>query len=78
MEIEEMQRVLAVQGIKIPHFAYEFSIPEGCHRLSEITEDTFLFPLHVLEARFHLPLHPFFCNLLNDYKIAPGQLLGFS
>ncbi|KAK5846379.1 hypothetical protein PVK06_002665 [Gossypium arboreum] len=46
-------------------------------QLSEIIEDSFLLPPHVLEARFHLPLHPFFYSLLNDYKITPGQILGF-
>lgn len=77
-KIKEMQRVLAVCGIKIPHFAYEFSILEGSYGMSEVTKDSFLLPLHAFKAGFHLPLHHFFCNLLKDYKVAPCQLLGFS
>ncbi|KAH1073490.1 hypothetical protein J1N35_025818 [Gossypium stocksii] len=50
---------------------------EGSNRLSKVIEDSFLFPLHALEARFHLLVYPLFYNFLNEYKIAPGQLLGF-
>ncbi|KAH1082534.1 hypothetical protein J1N35_022295 [Gossypium stocksii] len=50
---KELQRVLAVQGIKLPNFTYEFSIPEGSHWLCETIEDNFLLPIHVLEAGFN-------------------------
>ncbi|KAK5785123.1 hypothetical protein PVK06_039673 [Gossypium arboreum] len=70
--LEELQRVLAIRGIKLPNFEYEFSIQEWSHRLCKITEDRFFLPIHVPEARFHLPLHYFFCSLLKDYNIASG------
>ncbi|KAH1091966.1 hypothetical protein J1N35_019223 [Gossypium stocksii] len=61
-----MELVLAARGIKLPHFAYEFSIPRGSHQVCETTDDCFLLPLHALETEFHLPLHHFFYRLLND------------
>lgn len=74
---KELERALAVWGIKLPQFVYEFFITEGEHLLCEAIENNFLLPLHALEARFHLPLHSFSCSLLNDYCIAAGQLSGF-
>ncbi|PPS02679.1 hypothetical protein GOBAR_AA17988 [Gossypium barbadense] len=61
-----------MRGIKLPNFAYEFSIPERSHRLCKTTERSFLLPLHALDTGFHLPLHPFFYNLLKEYGIAPS------
>ncbi|KAK5811636.1 hypothetical protein PVK06_026988 [Gossypium arboreum] len=75
---KELQKVLGVQGIKLPNFIYKFSILERSHRLCGTSEDSFLLSIHALEAGFHLPLHHFFCSLLKDYKIALGQLSGFS
>ncbi|PPR84040.1 hypothetical protein GOBAR_AA36660 [Gossypium barbadense] len=49
----------------------------GTRRLSD-TEGGFLLSLHVLEAEFHLPLYLFFCIVLQEYRITPGQLVGFS
>lgn len=74
---EETSLHLAVRGIQLPNFAYEFSTVEGVKRLSD-TDDGFLLPLHALEASFHLPLHPFFYHLFEEYGIALGQLSGFS
>ncbi|MBA0751926.1 hypothetical protein Gogos_000814 [Gossypium gossypioides] len=48
---KEMRRSLRVWGIEIPHFAYEFSIPEGEQSLSDTSDGGFLLPLHILEAR---------------------------
>ncbi|KAK5846120.1 hypothetical protein PVK06_002391 [Gossypium arboreum] len=75
---EELKWVLPIWGIKLSNFEYEFFFSEGSHRLYETTRDSFLFSLYALEASFHLPLHLFFCSLLNDYNITPDQLLGFS
>ncbi|KAK5825739.1 hypothetical protein PVK06_020603 [Gossypium arboreum] len=38
--------------------------------------DGFIFPQYLLEASFYLPLHRFFCRVLNIYAIAYGQLNG--
>lgn len=87
-----MNRALTVQEIQISNFTYDFSIPEGSNCLSDTNNSSFLLPLHVIEASFHLPLHPFFYieasfhlslhpffyHLLDEYKIASGQLSGFS
>lgn len=67
-----------MRGMKLFNFMYEFFLQEGPHRLYETTDDSFLLLMHVLEVGFHLSLHPFFYNVLNDYNIAPGQLSGFS
>ncbi|PPR97562.1 hypothetical protein GOBAR_AA23105 [Gossypium barbadense] len=60
----EMERALTVRGIKLLYFAYEFFIPSRSHCVCEAMKDSFLLPLHILEAGFHLPLHSFLCNLL--------------
>ncbi|KAH1130229.1 hypothetical protein J1N35_001607 [Gossypium stocksii] len=73
-----MRQGLRVRKIKIPHFAYEFSIPRREHSLSNTSNGGFLLLLHALEVGSHLPLHPFFCSLLHEYGIALGQLCGFS
>ncbi|KAH1096889.1 hypothetical protein J1N35_013810 [Gossypium stocksii] len=74
---EEISHHLAIQGIQLPNFAYEFSIVEGVQKLNDI-DGGFLVPLHVLEASFHRPFHQFFYHLLKEYEIAPRQLSGFS
>ncbi|PPD83852.1 hypothetical protein GOBAR_DD19198 [Gossypium barbadense] len=71
---KKMERALAMWGIKPPHFAYEFSILSRSHRVCEATDDSFLLPLHDIEARFHLPLHLFFCNLFKDYRCQRGEV----
>lgn len=48
----------------------------GSHRLSDTSDDGFLLTLYALEARFHLPLHPFFCNLLREYQIGLVNFVG--
>lgn len=50
----------------------------GSHRLCEAIDDSFLLPLHTLKVGFYLPLHHFFCTLLNDYGVALVQLSGFT
>ncbi|KAH1031705.1 hypothetical protein J1N35_043879 [Gossypium stocksii] len=74
---EDMRWSLCARGIKILHFAYEFSIPKGNHSLNDTSDGDFLLPFHTLEAGFHLPLHLFFCSLLREYEIASRQLCGF-
>lgn len=76
-KMKDMFRALEVRGIKIPNFVYDFSIPMSLHRLSNTSDNNFLLPFHVIKVGFHLPLHHFFCHLLEDYGIAPGQLSGF-
>ncbi|KAH1107339.1 hypothetical protein J1N35_011107 [Gossypium stocksii] len=49
---EEIEWVLSMPRIKLSNFAYELSLPKGSHRLCETIEDSFLLPLHALEARF--------------------------
>ncbi|PPS03329.1 hypothetical protein GOBAR_AA17326 [Gossypium barbadense] len=71
---EEIKRALILRVIQLPNFTYEFSIPSRLHRVCEAMEDSFFLPLHVLKVGFHLPLHSFFCNLLNNYRLALGQL----
>lgn len=73
---DEMSWHLAVWGIQLPNFAYEFSIVEGARRLSDIKEG-FLLHLHVLDAGFHLPFHPFFYHLLEEYGISPREIVWF-
>lgn len=75
---EEMTQTLAMRGIEIPNFAYDFSILEGPHRLSDTSDKSFLLPFHVLEAGFYLPLNRLFYHLLQDHRIVLGQLSGFS
>ncbi|KAH1091339.1 hypothetical protein J1N35_018596 [Gossypium stocksii] len=75
---KKLERVLAVWGIKLPNFAYAFSLLEWSHRLCETTKDGFLLLMHALETRFDLPLYLFFCNLLDYYNINSGQLSCFS
>ncbi|PPS17240.1 hypothetical protein GOBAR_AA03331 [Gossypium barbadense] len=41
-KLEELERVLGVQGIKLRNFVYEFSFSEGSHRLSFWMTTTFL------------------------------------
>lgn len=77
-KMKDMFRALEVRGIKIPNFVYDFSIPMSLHRLSNTSDNNFLLPFHVIKVGFHLPLHHFFCHLLEDYGIAPGQLSWFS
>lgn len=62
-------------GKELSNFTYEFSLLEGLYRLCKTIEDSFLLLLHALEVEFHLPLHLFFCSLLNDYNIAFGLFL---
>ncbi|KAH1130495.1 hypothetical protein J1N35_001873 [Gossypium stocksii] len=45
-------------------------------RLSDIKEG-FLLHLHVLEAGFHLPFHPFFYHLLEEYGISHWAIVWF-
>ncbi|KAH1047101.1 hypothetical protein J1N35_037885 [Gossypium stocksii] len=59
-----------VMGIRLSNFAFAFDAIEGERWLSD-TEEGFLLPLHLLEAGFHLSLHPFFCTVLREYEIAP-------
>lgn len=59
-----------------PNFTYDFQQLRGCH-LSDNTRG-FILPLILLEASFHLPFHPFFYSMLNEYSIAPGQLFALS
>ena len=33
-----------------------------------------MFCLHIFKAGFHLPLEPFFCELLEAYNLSPNQL----
>ncbi|MBA0723205.1 hypothetical protein Golax_003809 [Gossypium laxum] len=40
-KVEEMNRILAVRGIQIPNFTYDFSIPEGLNLLSDTNDDIF-------------------------------------
>ncbi|KAK5845331.1 hypothetical protein PVK06_001502 [Gossypium arboreum] len=47
---------------------------KGSNQLSDTTDGS----MYVLEVGFHLPLHPFFYHLLDEYKIALGQLSSFS
>lgn len=68
----EMRLPLAVRGIEILNFAYNFSILERSHGLSDTNDGSFLLPIHVLEAEFHLPLNRFFCNLFQDYEMTPS------
>ncbi|KAH1072241.1 hypothetical protein J1N35_024569 [Gossypium stocksii] len=49
----------SVCEIKLPNFAFDFEIVEGEKRLND-TKEGLLLPLHMLEASFHIPLHPFF------------------
>ncbi|KAH1030988.1 hypothetical protein J1N35_043162 [Gossypium stocksii] len=77
-KLEEMNQILAVRRIRTLNFSYDFSILIGAHRLSNTSNSSFLLPLHILELGFHLPLHPFFYHLFDDYRIAPNQLSSFS
>ncbi|KAK8480895.1 hypothetical protein V6N12_013886 [Hibiscus sabdariffa] len=61
------------------NYEFEFDIPKGIHCLSNCNDSIegkicFLVPPHYLKARFHLPLHPFIVEVLNDFKVAPNQL----
>ncbi|KAH1032610.1 hypothetical protein J1N35_044784 [Gossypium stocksii] len=49
---EEMFQALEVRRIKIPNFAYDFSVPVGLHRLSETNGNNFLLPLHAIKENF--------------------------
>lgn len=68
---------LSIWEIISSYFTFDFLIVEGVKKLSE-TEKGFLLPLHLLEAGFHLSLHLFFCTVLQEYRIALGQLTNFS
>ncbi|PPS18292.1 hypothetical protein GOBAR_AA02283 [Gossypium barbadense] len=63
-----------------------FSILEGFNRLGVVTEDSLLFPLHALEAGFHLPVHTLLlvnfwvyfidCSLVPVEEPRLGELIG--
>ncbi|KAH1129972.1 hypothetical protein J1N35_001350 [Gossypium stocksii] len=47
---EENSLVLATGGIRIPNFAYKFLVIDRLNKLSNNIDESFLLPLHVLEA----------------------------
>ncbi|KAH1113996.1 hypothetical protein J1N35_007374 [Gossypium stocksii] len=73
----EMKRLLKCCRLLIKHHKNNFRVPKGSHHLSETFEPNhdsgrlgFYLFLHLLKVGFHLPLHPFICELLKTYNIA--------
>ncbi|KAK5834894.1 hypothetical protein PVK06_010574 [Gossypium arboreum] len=78
-------RVLRCRCFLQNHPKYEFSVPSGTHHLSVVCgpdnsggRHGFYFPMYVLEASFHLPVHLFIREILNTYGMALGYLIGIS
>ncbi|KAK8271012.1 hypothetical protein V6Z11_D11G234400 [Gossypium hirsutum] len=74
---EEMVSHLPARGILFPNFTFHFEIITGERHVSDSSKGLILL-LYLLKDGFHLPLHPFFCMVLKEYGIAPGQLIGLS
>ncbi|KAH1091916.1 hypothetical protein J1N35_019173 [Gossypium stocksii] len=62
--------LLGSLSILLPNFTYQFEIVIGERCLSD-SKKGFILPLYLVEAGFHLPLHPFFLAVLQE---ADGKL----
>lgn len=74
---EEMISYLAVCGIRLSNYAYQFDIVTGERCLSDSSEG-FILPFYLLKDGFHFSLHPFFSGVLKKYGIALGKLSSLS
>ncbi|KAH1115670.1 hypothetical protein J1N35_009048 [Gossypium stocksii] len=64
--IARMIIMLKLQCLKHPHYKYKFLVTSRTHRISVVLANgrCFYLPLHLFVASFHLPLHPWFVEML--------------
>ncbi|PPS05907.1 hypothetical protein GOBAR_AA14740 [Gossypium barbadense] len=70
---------IKIEGIELSHFSYDFYIPLGSQRVCEVTKDSFLLQLHLLEWDSTFLCTPSFAvssttttSLLASFPVSPG------